>query len=159
MKIAEGARVRLADLEIEMETRRVWREGEPVALPDKSFELLRYLVERYPETAKHPELMANVWKGLVVSQDTVTQRVKLLRRALGDGGGEARYVASVHGEGYRLAEAPRESMAAVGGTPARPRPAIRRMAIAGIVLLLLILVLSRQEGLVHGIKHLFKHGL
>lgn len=159
MKFAEGARLRLADLEMEMETRRIWRDGELLPLPDKSFELLRYLVERHPETAKHAELMANVWKGLVVSQDTVAQRVKLLRQTLGDTGSEARYVISVHGEGYRLAVAPREAAAPVEAPAPQSRPALRWMTAAAVLLLLAALVLSRQGGLVHGIKHLIKHGM
>ena len=159
MKFAEGARVRVGDLEIEPETRRVWRAGKPLALQDKSFELLRYLIERHPETARHAELMQNVWKGLVVSQDTVAQRVKLLRKALGDTGTDARYLVSVHGEGYRLAVAPREAAVPEDAPTGQSRPVPRWLAVAAVVLLLMVLVLSRQGGLVHGIKHLFKHGL
>ncbi len=159
MKFAEGKRIRLLDLEIELEARRVWRDGERLPLQDKSFELLRYLMERHPETATHAELMAGVWKGVVVSQDTLTQRVKLLRQSLGDTGAEARYIASAHGEGYRLAEAPREGAADVPHAPSKGRPLPRWLALAGVLLLLAALLLSRQGGLVHGIKHLVKHGL
>src|SRR6185503_12261684 len=46
--------------------------------------------------------MTRVWHGAVVSPETISQRAKLLRDALGDDSRQPRYVASVRGRGYRL---------------------------------------------------------
>jgi hypothetical protein len=47
-------------------------------------------------------LMERVWPGLVVGLDTVSQRVKLVREALGDDAEQPRYIATVRGRGYRM---------------------------------------------------------
>jgi hypothetical protein len=46
--------------------------------------------------------MDQVWGDVVVSPETLTQRVKLVRDALGDDPHEPRYIGLVRGEGYRL---------------------------------------------------------
>jgi TolB-like protein/Flp pilus assembly protein TadD len=47
-------------------------------------------------------LMSQVWSGLVVNPETVSQRIKLLRDAIGDDSRAPRYIASVRGRGYKL---------------------------------------------------------
>ena len=46
--------------------------------------------------------MEDVWPGLVVGQETVSQRVKLLRDALGDDSRMPRYIGRLRGRGYYL---------------------------------------------------------
>jgi hypothetical protein len=46
--------------------------------------------------------MRTVWPGLVVSQETISQRVKLLREALGDDSRQPRYIARLRSRGYYL---------------------------------------------------------
>src|SRR5882724_1825628 len=104
---AEIQVLRLADLTVDLQKRTVQRAGKRLPVKGRSFQLLQSLLERYPETAGHRELMEGVWKDLVVTPDALSQRVRLLRKALGDPGGEAGYIVSVHGQGYRLAQAPR----------------------------------------------------
>ncbi len=84
------------------------RAGVDVPLPRLSFDLLIALAKASPNLASLDELMARVWPGLVVSPETVSQRVKLLRDALGDDPKRPRYVLGVRGRGYRLC-APVES--------------------------------------------------
>lgn len=60
------------------------------------------LVEAAPATVTTDELVERAWDGRIVGNETVTQRVRLLRQALGDDAQEPRYVAAVRGEGYRL---------------------------------------------------------
>ena len=64
-----------------------------VALPKLSFDLLMALIEAAPRIVTTDELMDRVWTGLVVSPETVSQRVSLLRAALGDNSKKPRYVA------------------------------------------------------------------
>ena len=75
--------------------------------------------------------MQLVWPGLVVSPETVTQRVKLVRDALGDDPHAPRYILGVRGRGYRML-APVEPLTAdriepkampVEATPAAALPA------------------------------------
>jgi TolB-like protein/DNA-binding winged helix-turn-helix (wHTH) protein len=90
------------DLVLDVGLQRVMQSGKPVDLPRLSFELLLVLLRGAPHFISNEELMARVWRGLVVSPETVTQRVKLLRDALGDDPRQPRYIEGLRGRGYRL---------------------------------------------------------
>ena len=93
---------RVADLEIDFDTETATRGGATLPVTDRSFDLLRQLVQNAPDVVSHRELLAGVWPDQVVSPETLTQRVRLLRQTLGKAPGKAGYVVSVHGRGYRL---------------------------------------------------------
>ncbi|MEO8307287.1 MAG: winged helix-turn-helix domain-containing protein [Pseudomonadota bacterium] len=90
------------DLRIDVGTQSVQRAGTPVELPRLSFELLVALLRAAPNFVSNDELVSVVWKGLVVSPETVTQRVKLLRDALGDDPRSPVYIEGLRGRGYRM---------------------------------------------------------
>ena len=60
------------------------RDGDLVTLPPKTFELLVALVRQAPGVVIRRELMDSVWVDEIVNDEALTQRVMLLRRALGD---------------------------------------------------------------------------
>src|SRR5690348_579988 len=62
----------------------VLREGEEVKLRPKSFELLAYLVQNPGRLIPKDELMKAVWPDAFVSDDSIVQCVKDIRRALQD---------------------------------------------------------------------------
>ena len=92
----------VSDLVIDVARQRVTRADVEVALPKLSFELLLVLIRAAPGVVSNDELMTRVWPGLVVSPETVSQRVKLLRDVLGDDPRAPRYIAGLRGRGYRL---------------------------------------------------------
>jgi len=92
----------LGDLRVDPGQARVLRGDIDVALPKLSFDLLMALIEAAPRIVTTDELMDRVWTGLVVSPETVSQRVSLLRAALGDNSKDPRYLAVVRGRGYRI---------------------------------------------------------
>lgn len=93
---------RAGDLELDVGLQRVLQAGKAVELPRLTFDLLRVLMQAAPNYISNEELMQRVWNGLVVSPETVTQRVKLLRDALGDDPRQPRYIEGLRGRGYRL---------------------------------------------------------
>ncbi len=95
-------RLRIGDLILDPGTREIQRGDEPIELPRLSFQLLLTLAESAPNVVSQDDLIERVWSGRVVSPETVTQRVKLLRQALGDDAQDPRYVGLVRGEGYRM---------------------------------------------------------
>lgn len=104
---AGGAvRHRLLDLEIDLARRRVERNGTALDVGGLSFDLLAFLLGCGTRVVSFDELIAAVWAPAVVNEETVTQRVKLLRQALGDDGRHPRYVRSVRGRGYQLCAPP-----------------------------------------------------
>ena len=95
-------RYRIADLVLDLGSRRVMRAGREIALPKLSFDLLSALATAAPRALSTDELIREVWDGSVVSSATVAKRVELLRHALSDDSHDPRYVALVRGHGYRL---------------------------------------------------------
>jgi TolB-like protein/DNA-binding winged helix-turn-helix (wHTH) protein/Tfp pilus assembly protein PilF len=93
---------RVGDLVVDTGRAVVARDGQAVALPKLTFDLLLALIEAAPRVVSHDELMHRVWPGLVVGPETVSQRVKLLRASLDDDPKAPRYVIGVRGRGYRL---------------------------------------------------------
>ena len=74
----------VGDLSIDTGPQAVSRDGAPIALPKLSYDLLLVLVRAAPNLVSLDELMRLVWPGIVVSPETVSQRIKLLRDALDD---------------------------------------------------------------------------
>jgi len=93
---------RVGDLRVYVGQQRVTREGADIPLTKLSFELLLTLIRAAPDISSNDELMSSVWPGLVVSPETVSQRIKLLRNALDDDPRDPRYIAVLRGRGYRL---------------------------------------------------------
>ena len=91
-----------ADLTLDTGQCRVSRAGEPISLGRLSYRMLLVLAESAPNVVSREEFAAKVWKGRLVSPETVTQRVKLLRDALCDRADRPRYIGLVRGHGYRL---------------------------------------------------------
>jgi DNA-binding winged helix-turn-helix (wHTH) protein len=95
-------RYEFEDLVIDLGKCELRRGDVPINLPRLSFDLLVALVRCAPNLVTYDELMKLVWSGLVVSQETITQRVLLVRDALGDDAGSPRYIEGVRGKGYRV---------------------------------------------------------
>jgi TolB-like protein/DNA-binding winged helix-turn-helix (wHTH) protein len=112
-----------------LDTRRVelLRDGAVVPLRPKPFALLTVLA-RNPGTVLSKEaLLAAVWPGTVVTEDSLTQAVRDVRMALGDAG--AHWVHTVARHGYRF-DADVVDVEALGASderaatpPADPAPA------------------------------------
>jgi DNA-binding winged helix-turn-helix (wHTH) protein/Tol biopolymer transport system component len=91
------------DLTLDVGRRRVRRGSEPLPLTDLTFELLRVLVDAAPNVVTHDELAEKAWgPRRVVTPENVSQRIMVLRHALGDSADQPRYIEGVRGRGYRL---------------------------------------------------------
>ena len=108
---APPAGYRSLELTLDLGRRQLLRAGVPVPLGRLTFELLVALIEAAPNVLSHDRLIEKVWRGRSTSPETVTQRVKLLRDALGDPAEQPRYVGLVRNQGYRWL-APVEALAA-----------------------------------------------
>ena len=95
-------RFRVGDLEVDIGRAEVTRGDEKIALPKLSFDLLCALINAAPAIVTNDDLLQQVWPGLQVSPESVAQRVKLLRSAIGDDSQQPRYILGVRGRGYRL---------------------------------------------------------
>jgi FixJ family two-component response regulator/DNA-binding winged helix-turn-helix (wHTH) protein len=73
-----------------------------VHLGSRALEILLALVERPGELISKAELMARAWPDTIVEECNLRVQVAGLRRALGDGHGGNRYLATIPGRGYRF---------------------------------------------------------
>jgi DNA-binding winged helix-turn-helix (wHTH) protein len=99
----------VGDLTIDTGRQLVIRAAESIALPKLSYDLLLMLVRAAPNLVSLDELMRLVWPGIIVSPETVSQRVKLLRDALDDDPRVPRYIGGLRGLGRSGRGTPRAS--------------------------------------------------
>lgn len=128
-----SARYRVGNLLVDADAFRVENAGEEIPLPKLSFDVLLALVRRAPTVVTVSDLMRAVWPGLVVADETVSQRVRLVREALGKE--HLEYIATVRGRGYRLT-VPVEKIG-----EANKLAGVRRWAKVPVLLLLALIVL------------------
>jgi DNA-binding winged helix-turn-helix (wHTH) protein/Flp pilus assembly protein TadD len=100
------SRYRLLDLTIDLARQRVARGDTALDVTGLSFQLLACLLTRGDRVVGFDELMDVVWAPAVVNEETLTQRVRLLRQALGDDARQPRYIRTVRGRGYQLGAPP-----------------------------------------------------
>ncbi|WP_296722756.1 winged helix-turn-helix domain-containing protein [Erythrobacter sp.] len=93
-------------IELDATERRVSKCGKAVKLSDLGFDLLWHLACRAPEPVANQELAEAVWKQSTVSDETVAQRIAIIRRALDDDADDPKFVRTVRGRGYAFAARP-----------------------------------------------------
>jgi predicted ATPase/DNA-binding winged helix-turn-helix (wHTH) protein len=80
---------------------RQLRRGEaPIQLGSRAFDILTTLVEHAGEVVSNKDLLSRAWPDVAVEGGILRVHIAALRKALGDGLGDARYVINVPGRGY-----------------------------------------------------------
>src|SRR5262245_48007543 len=87
---------------LDLVRRRLTRDGAPVQLGGRAFDLLSALALANGRVVTKDELMCQVWPGAVVDENNIQVHISALRRALDEGGGGPGYVRTIQGQGYRL---------------------------------------------------------
>lgn len=85
--------------------RQLFRDGVPVQLGSRAFDLLAVLTLRAGEVIGNRELLQLVWPHAVVEQANLRVCVAALRKALGENSRQPRFVINVAGRGYTFAGA------------------------------------------------------
>jgi DNA-binding winged helix-turn-helix (wHTH) protein/tetratricopeptide (TPR) repeat protein len=80
------------------------RAGEMVPLTPKTFQILLVLVRNSKEVVTKDDLMKTVWPDTFVEEANLSRNIFMLRKALGETAQDHRYIVTVPGRGYRLAE-------------------------------------------------------
>jgi len=88
------------DFELDGAKRLLYRQGEPVPLNSKAFDLLLALVERPGEVLSKDELMQRVWPGQFVEEGNLAVQISALRKIFGEKKDEHRFIVTVPGRGY-----------------------------------------------------------
>jgi DNA-binding response OmpR family regulator len=100
----EPQRVAFGEIDIDLSSRTVTRNGVPCTLTPKAYELLLALLKRNGGVAKRHELLKDVWGyGSAIMTRTVDTHIAELRRKLEANPAEPRHIVTVWKVGYRLA--------------------------------------------------------
>ncbi len=100
--LGRGVVLRFADLTLDRRRRAVERGGQPVALTQKEFALLEFLLVRAPETVGRSEIVEHVWDAQFDSGSNLVEvYINRLRQKL-DQGHAVKLLHTVRGVGYRL---------------------------------------------------------
>ncbi|WP_338504869.1 transcriptional regulator [Sphingomonas kaistensis] len=99
---------------LEPAERRLTRDGAVVDVSGRYLDALLLLARQPGELVTKDRFMAEVWRGVPVTDEALTQCIRALRKALGDQAGRPRFIETVPRHGYRfLAEV------SAGGEPTR----------------------------------------
>jgi eukaryotic-like serine/threonine-protein kinase len=89
---------------VDAEKEILLRGDEPVPLTPKTFQILLVLVRHSKEVVTKDDLMQTVWPDTFVEEANLSRNIFMLRKALGESPQDHRYIVTVPGRGYRLAE-------------------------------------------------------
>jgi DNA-binding winged helix-turn-helix (wHTH) protein/TolB-like protein/Flp pilus assembly protein TadD len=82
--------------------RLLFQDGEAVPLPPKVIETLLALVESNGRLIEKEDLIRRVWPDTFVEENNLNKNVSALRKALGEGQGELKFIETVPKRGYRF---------------------------------------------------------
>jgi len=88
--------------QLDIASRQLQRDGAPVTLPSRHFELLVLLVTHAGQVLTKDALIEAAWQGVAVTDNSLEQAISSLRRLLGQPDGAA-YIETQARRGYRFA--------------------------------------------------------
>src|ERR1700761_889982 len=130
-EIEKGGVISFGPFMVDRASRLIERDGEPVSLGGRAFDILSCLLENAGQVVDKTELLRQVWPNSIVEEGSLRFHISALRKALGEG----RYIANVAGQGYSFVapvSRPADGRAAeirltsARPLPARPRPLLGR---------------------------------
>ena len=93
---------KLADLEVHLDTRKVFRAGEEIRLSGKEFSLLRYMIQNQGIVLSRDKLEQHIWNyDYTGGSNVIDVYIRYLRKKL-DEGREPKMIHTVSGAGYVL---------------------------------------------------------
>lgn len=94
----DSEKIKIGDLEIDLDQYVVLRKGEKISLAKKEFELLVLLGSKVGKLFSREEIFNKVWGfDQVISDRTIDVHIRKLREKIGDS-----YIRTVKGVGYKL---------------------------------------------------------
>ena len=91
---------RFDDFHLDAANRQLSRNGEPIPLSSKYFDVLLLLVSRSGQLVEKHRIFEEVWDGVFVTDAALTQCIKDIRKQLGDDASSPRYIKTVPKHGY-----------------------------------------------------------
>ena len=143
-----------ADWRLDARLRRLTLGGQPVALGDRAFDLLRVLAETPGRLIPTETLLDAVWPDRVVGDNNLHVHMAALRRVLGDDA-----IRTVRGQGYQLISVIglHGTAAEPAGAPPLPTAAVPAAEPAGNLSRRVASLIGRGDDLLHLLSLLHQH--
>lgn len=108
-----------SEFELDLDTYELRREGRPLPVQPKVFDLLRTLIDRRERVVTKAELLEELWPNEHVSESSIPRTVTQARQLLGQPRGSDVPIETAYGRGYRfrMAVEVRERAAATSFCP------------------------------------------
>ena len=117
---------RFGNFVVDARERRLLAGDAPVEVSARYFDALLLLVGEAGRLVSKERFMAEVWQGMPVTDEALTQCIRSLRRALGDSATRPRFIETVPRHGYRFVapveRASRDPDASIPAAPQHPGP-------------------------------------
>ena len=95
-------RLKVADLELDVEDRLAYRSGKAINLSEKEIELLTFFMQHPDRLLTHEEIYSHLWQAdEQPSSNVLAALVRLLRRKI-ETKGQTQLIHTVYGKGYRF---------------------------------------------------------
>lgn len=102
LETGSSDRLKVADLELDIENQVAYRRGQAINLSEKEIELLKYFMQHPDRLLTHEEIHSYLWQvEEQPSSNVLAALVRLLRRKI-EIKGEATLINTVYGKGYRF---------------------------------------------------------
>ncbi|WP_275100269.1 winged helix-turn-helix domain-containing tetratricopeptide repeat protein [Sedimenticola hydrogenitrophicus] len=100
------------------------KSGERLRCEPQVIELLKLLVENRDRVVSKDEIYETVWRGRIVTEASLSSRIKSLRQLLGDDARNQRFIRTVHKKGFQFIatvdDEPETAVETVAEAPAKP---------------------------------------
>src|SRR5580658_10444448 len=103
----------------------VTRDNKPLTLNRRAFDVLLYMARNPGRVLSKDELLKSIWTDAFVNENSLTQSISMLRKALDEAPGASNYIMTLPGRGYQFIAPVRTIVPECDGTP--------DPAIAGII--------------------------
>ena len=87
---------------LDLPLRQLSKDGSPISLTPKALDVFVALIRHRDRVFTKEELFAAVWPNAYVTEDSLTQNIWALRRALGDDKAQPTYISTIPRTGYRF---------------------------------------------------------
>ncbi|RPH67208.1 MAG: transcriptional regulator, partial [Burkholderiales bacterium] len=98
----QAVRRLVGEWEVDPSLNELRRGDESLRIEPKAMELLVFLADRPGQVIGRSDLLEAIWPGVVVGDETLSQAITKLRRALGDQARTPAYIETISKRGYRL---------------------------------------------------------
>jgi DNA-binding winged helix-turn-helix (wHTH) protein/TolB-like protein/Tfp pilus assembly protein PilF len=87
---------------LDVANRELLKDGEHIALTQKSFDILYFLIQNRGKMLKKDEILNVVWTDNFVEEATLAQHIYMIRKVLKDNGDSFNYIETIPKYGYRF---------------------------------------------------------